>query len=302
MARAQKAPRTDLQASTLDRLIAEMEAGAAPWLKPWNNASGPSPIMAGLPRNGSSGRRYSGINVLTLMLAAEAAGYTEDRWYTFKQLSAIGGNVKGQKGTAVIWWKPTEFKRRNAEGEVELHKTVIMKTFSVFNHDQITWQDGEEPRRTRTVIKTAPWETCEALQQQVKRLQGEAGLSLSYGGNVAAYMPTIDQVVMPQVAQFKSASHHDATLAHELVHWTGHTSRLDRNLRNTFGSGDYAFEELVAELGAAFIAAELGFANSELRHAGYLQSWARKLREQPKALSKAAALASKAVDMLVPQE
>lgn len=301
MAHANKAPRTDLQSATLERLITEMEKGAAPWLKPWNNASGPSPILAGLPRNGSSGRRYSGINVLTLMLAAEAAGYTDDRWYTFKQLAAIGGNVKGQKGTPIIWWKATEYKRRNDEGEMELHKGMVMKTFTVFNHDQVTWSDDEGPRRVRTVIKTVPWQTCEALQQQVKRLEAEAGLGLSYGGNVAAYMPAIDRVVMPQVAQFKTASHHDATLAHELVHWTGHTSRLNRNLRNAFGSADYAFEELVAELGAAFIAAELGFACPELRHAGYLQSWARKLRDQPKALSKAAALASKAVDLIAPQ-
>lgn len=268
-----------------DRIIAELEKGTAPWIKPW---TGGKVHDITWPRNHVTKHEYRGINVLMLWLEAAAKGYEAGEWLTFKQAKSLGGTVrKGEKGTSVLLWKP--FEKLNPEtGRKD--KLVYAREFFVFNIAQC---DGLPERRATAV--TAP--TLEERNAAFMAMVKETGAKVETGGNQAFYSPALDFIRMPALGRFRNAAHYDATLAHELTHWTGHKTRCDRKLSDNFHQEGYAFEELVAELGAAFVCGHFGI-TGDLRHASYIASWLKALKDDKRFVIRAATKAQNAFDFM----
>jgi len=275
----------DVYAEVSARIVAALEAGAAPWIKPWSATPG-----ANTPCNALTNRPYSGCNVVRLWMA-QAAGFRTPRYLTFKQALELGGRVrKGERGTKIYFVKQLEI-REEADSHSSTRLVPMMREYTVFNVDQcealpesIKFGKQERPRNP---------DTRDELADEFLR---STGADIRNGGE-AYYVPSRDFISMPAFAGFKGADHFYATTFHELAHWTGHKSRLDRDLKNRFGSRSYAAEELVAELGAAFLCAEFGF-NGDLRHAGYIAHWIEILKADKRALFTASSQASKAADYL----
>lgn len=262
-------------------IISELEKGAAPWVKPWTGS-----VATGADRNIQSGKAYQGIN--RLILAISGMRFGSPVWGTYKQWQALGANVKkGEKGTQIVFFKPSVAGKDKSTGEDITY--MLLKGSYVFNVNQV---DGISVTASDTTPKTEH-ERNQACEDAIKA----TGATISYGGDVACYSPTFDHIKMPHLADFTDANQFYSTAFHELTHWTGHKTRCDRNLSGRFGNPDYAFEELVAELGAAFLAQDYGL-NGELRHAGYIGHWLKACKEDSKAIFKAAALAQKAADYI----
>lgn len=277
--------RTDLYAQVTDKIIAELETGAAPWVKNWN---GQADAMT--PANASTGRPYRGINVLVLWAHAQAHGYASPRYVTFKQALAAGAPVrKGEHGTQIYFFKPVVAKADNANGDDEARTFPVLRAFTVFNIEQLTHIPAEwVPAAARPLPE---------LHSEFDRVAKATGADIRHGGDRAFFSPSTDFVQMPHPADFVDVANYRSTLAHELTHWTGHKSRLDRQFGKRFGDQAYAAEELVAELGAAFQCARFGIAG-ELRHAGYIENWLKLLKSDKRAIFTAAAAAQRAVDMI----
>ncbi len=277
----------DLYAEVSARIIAELEAGATPWVKPWSATPG-----ANTPCNAVSNRPYSGCNVVLLWMA-QAAGYRAPRFLTFKQALELGGNVrKGERGTKVYFVKQLQVRDEGADDNSSTRLVPMMREYTVFNVDQCeSLPDGintGKPVRVRnpdTRDELADAFLC-ATSADIREGHGEA-----------CYIPSRDFVSMPAFAGFKGADHFYNVAFHELTHWTGHKARLDRDLWNRFGSHAYAAEELVAELGAAFLCAEFGF-DGDVRNAGYIANWIELLKADKRAFFTACSRASKATDYL----
>jgi antirestriction protein ArdC len=262
-------------------IISELEKGAAPWIKPWQGS-----VATGADRNIQSGKAYQGIN--RLILAISGMRFGSPVWGTYKQWQTLGANVKkGEKGTQIVFFKPSVAGKDKTTGEDITY--MLLKGSYVFNVNQV---EGIEVTVSEAAPKTE-LQRNQACEDAIKA----TGAAISYGGDVACYSPTFDHIRMPHLADFTDANQFYATVFHELTHWTGHKSRCDRNLSGRFGNPDYAFEELVAELGAAFLAQDYGL-NGELRHAGYIGHWLKACKEDSKAIFKAAALAQKAADFI----
>jgi antirestriction protein ArdC len=276
----------DLYAEVSARIVAELEQGAAPWVKPWSATAGQN-----VPQNAVTSRPYSGCNVILLWLARNR-GWATPRFLTFKQAIEAGGNVrKGEHGTKVYFVKQLQIK--DGEGdEADTRLVPMLREYTVFNVDQCeNLPDsikGGKPMRVRNP------DTRDALADQFLR---STGADIREGQGEAYYAPSQDFVSMPAFAAFKGADHFYNVAFHELTHWTGHRSRLDRDLKNRFGTRDYAAEELIAELGAAFLCAEFGF-DGDVRHAGYIATWIDLLRADKRAFFTACNRASKAADFL----
>ncbi len=230
-------------------IIAELEAGAAPWVKPWKAGR----TNAVMPVNAATGRAYSGINIPILWQAASADGYPTHRWMTFRQASAMGGKVRrGEHGAEVV----LALRMPVDDDEDKAPRTrPLLRTFIVFNVAQI----GGLPDESTPLTPPIP-------DSQLEAFVTATGSEIRIGGNRALYFPTADYISMPAVGAFTDAVSYYATILHELGHWTGHPTRLDRDLTGRFGSRAYAAEELVAEFTAAFLCADLGI-RGELRHA-----------------------------------
>ena len=283
-------PRRDLHQEITDKIVAALEAGAAPWLKPW--ATGARDI--GHPRNADTRRPYSGINILLLWIAQSVGGYTSTEWLTYKQAKARGGHVrKGEKGTEIIFYKQLSFKEMNEDGEEEERKPLLIRSYTVFNVEQC--EDLKLP--DKTVVPFEPAARPDGLDAHFMAMVHQTGAVIKHGGGRAYYTPTQDYVQMPDVEAFRDVADYQSTLAHELVHWTGHKSRLDRFDRTT--QQGYAAEELVAEMGAAFLRAEYGI-EGDLRHAGYITDWIKALKQDKRAIFRAASRASRAAAYLSP--
>lgn len=266
-----------LYESVTSNIIADLEKGVAPWVKPWKGGNGG--IM---PINAATRTGYSGINILILWATREERGYPTPEWMTFKQAQAKGACVrKGEKGTAVVFAKPHTFN----EGEDDERKMFMHKVFHVFNVAQI---DGL-PRNE--VIETI------LAEDAASTFIVATGADIRIGGDVAAFISSQDYIKMPPPSAFKSMESYYATNFHELGHWSGHETRLKRELTTRFGTESYAAEELVAELTSAFLCAELGI-EGELRHAGYIDHWLTLLKSDPKAIFTAASKASQAATYL----
>ncbi|ODT73725.1 MAG: antirepressor [Pelagibacterium sp. SCN 64-44] len=298
MARTDRAPRgggnrTDLYDDITDRIIAELEKGRLPWVQPWGTTAAKAPLA--MPRNAATSRQYSGINVLILWGAVIQHGFPSQHWLTFRQALALGGNVrKGEHGTTVVYadrFVPDDEKRRAQETGEEAAAIPFLKRFTVFNAAQC------ESLPVDLAVE-APPPPAAMIEPKVEGLIRATGIDFRIGGDRAFYMPAYDYVqVPPPQAYFEPINWHRTAL-HELGHASGHASRLGRDLTGSFGSRKYAFEELVAEMNAAFCCASLGIVPT-VRHADYIGSWLEVLREDNRAIVRAASQASKAADWLL---
>lgn len=273
------------------KIIAQLEAGRFPWVQPWGKAGG---AALGLPVNATSRRRYSGINILLLWGALFENGYGANSWVTFRQALAAGGSVRrGERGTPIVFvnrFTPQDEQDRAARDGDEARGVPFLKRFTVFNLDQC---DGLESLRP----DTAPLPEREVVPVAEALIEA-TGAVFRIGGSRAFYAPSPDYVQVPPQPAFRDQINYYRTAFHELSHWTGHPSRLDRDQTGAYGGTAYGREELVAEMGSAFVCASLGITPT-VRHADYLGAWLETLREDNRAIFRAASQASKAADFLL---
>ena len=285
--------RASLYTEITDKIIAELEAGRIPWVQPWGTAAIKAPLA--MPRNASTQRGYSGINVLILWGAVIEHGFSGQSWLTFRQALGLGGHVrKGERGTTVVYadrFTPEDERRRAAETGEEPGVIPFLKRFTVFNTDQC---DGLPEGVAALVIPPPP----DQIEPQAEALIGATGADFRIGGARAYYNTTSDFVQVPPPAAYFEPINWHRTAFHELSHWSGSASRLGRDFSGAFGSKSYAREELVAEMAGAFICASLGIVPT-VRHADYIGSWLEVLREDNRAIVRAASAASKAADFLL---
>lgn len=287
-----EAGKRDLYQHVTDKIVAAIESGeAGKWEMPWHKASvGNTRGMFTCPEN-VSGRPYRGINVWLLLAEKLANDFSSDVWGTYKAWAATGAHVKsGSKATLIIFWKRLVILERDETGE-EKPKTIMMaRGYNVFNSDQV---EGWKP-------KAKPQLPIENRIANAEAFFAAIPADVQHGGNRACYIPAIDRIQLPEFAQFKSAEAYYATRGHETTHWTGHASRCNREFAKRFGSDAYAFEELVAELGSAYLASHLGIANDPRPdHAAYLAHWLRVMKEDKRAIFTAASKAQNAVDFII---
>lgn len=275
--------KTEIEKIVTDRIIQALEAGVVPWQKPW------TPGYT-TPTSLASGKPYRGINNLILSVVAEIESYPTGLWGTYKQFQAMGGSVnKGEKGTPVVLWKPME--KQTPEGETETY--MLMRYFTVFN---IAQTDVEVPAKYLTEAKPVP--VLEGLEEAINYPNAP---TIQYKAQDRAYYNSAtDTITLPELNQFDSGVRFAATILHELAHSTGHKSRLNRPLANGFGCEAYAQEELVAEIGAAMLATELGIEVEWDQTAAYIDSWLKALKDDRKMIIQAAQKAQKAVDVVLP--
>ncbi|MBR1279460.1 ArdC family protein [Bradyrhizobium sp. AUGA SZCCT0283] len=277
----------DLYAEVSARIIAQLEAGAAPWVKPWSATPG-----ANIPCNAVSNRPYSGCNVVLLWMA-QAAGYRSPRFLTFKQALELGGNVrKGEHGTRVYFVKQLQVHDNGADDSSSTRLVPMMREYTVFNVDQC-----ENIPASAISGKPLRVRNPDTRDELADAFLCSTGADIREGHGEACYIPSHDFISMPAFSCFKSADHFYNVAFHELSHWTANKARLDRDLKNRFGSRNYAAEELIAELGAAFLCAEFGF-DGDVRNAGYIANWIELLKSDKRAFFTACSRASKAADYL----
>jgi antirestriction protein ArdC len=283
-----RAPRQRLT----DKIIADLERGNLTWLQPWQAGHKAGPVSRPLRAGGIP---YRGVNVLMLWAAAMEKGYVAPLWLTYKQAAELGGQVrKGEKGSLVIYANritKTATDDKGADVEIEI---PFMKGYTVFNAEQI----GGLPAHFYATAATT--NNDNARLDSVECFLGNTGADVRHGGSRAFYSPSLDFVQMPELPSFRDAESYYATRAHETIHWTRHETRLDRDFgRKRFGDAGYAMEELVAEIGAAFLCADLGI-TPETRddHAAYIASWLKVLKDDKRAIFTAASHAQKATDYL----
>jgi antirestriction protein ArdC len=259
-------------------IIAVLERGTAPWVKPWKAGK----RVGIMPANAISGHPYRGINVPILWHAADTCGFPTNAWFTFKQALDAGGHVKkGAKGTQIVFTKRISI----TDGDDEERRISMLRAFTVCNVAQV---EGIE---ALLAIQEPP------PPGAVDTFVAATAADVRDGGDRACYVPSRDFIALPNPSDFASPEHYDATKLHELVNWSGGEKRLKRDLNNRFGTKAYAAEELIAELGAAFLCAHLGV-EGQLRHAEYIASWLSLLKEDDHATFTAASKASAAADYL----
>ncbi|MEQ5117372.1 ArdC family protein [Morganella morganii] len=267
----------DMYQTVTDNIIRALEAGVKPWVCPWTG----SWAASGLPANFSTGTAYSGINIMLLWSSAAELGYTDPRWLTYKQAAEQGGQVrKGEHGTTIIYYKMLE--KENEAGETE--HIPMLKTFTVFNVQQIDNLAVEY-----AALPAASFEPIEKAEALTVR----SGAKITEKGIQAFYRPSTDEIYLPERFRFNNSADFYATQLHELIHWTGAKSRLNREKGGKYGSDKYAFEELIAELGCAFLMADLGI-TGDVQHESYISSWLKALNDDKRFIFKAASAASKA--------
>ena len=285
--------RASLYDDITTKIIAELEAGRVPWVQPWGTAAAKAPLA--MPKNASTDRQYTGVNVLILWGADIEHGFTGQSLLTFRQALSLGGHVrKGEHGTTVVYadrFIPDGEKRRAAETGEDAQAIPFLKRFTVFNTDQC----DDLPDEIATV---APPPLPGMIEPRVEALIRASGIDFRIGGNRAFYVPSADYVQVPPPAAYFQPIDWHRTALHELGHASGHHSRLNRDLSGAHGSKKYAFEELIAELCAAFSCASLGIVPT-VRHADYIGSWLEVLREDNRAIVRAASQASKAADYIL---
>lgn len=291
-ATATQSSRVDVYTRVTNQIITELERGVLPWLKPWNAEHAAGRITRPLRFNG---QRYSGVNVLTLWAEAETRGYSCPIWMTFQQALALGGHVrKGEHGAPVVYASKFTKTETTAGGDEVEREIPFLRQYTVFNCEQIDglpanyYQPAEQPKMTLERIADA-----DAFFAAI-------GADIRHGGNSAYYSMATDHIQMPPFVAFRDSESYYATLAHESTHWTRHPSRLNREFgRKRWGDEGYAVEELVAELGAAFLCADLSItAEPRPDHASYVANWLTVLKNDKRAIFSAASHASRAVEYL----
>lgn len=282
----------DVYERVTNAIVAELEKGVRPWFKPWNAEHAAGRITRPLRANGQP---YRGINVLMLWGASCERGYAAPIWMTFKQAQELGGHVrKGEKGNLVVYANKITKTETDENGQENERDIPFMKGYTVFNVEQVEglpvhfYALAERPVDTVERIETA------------ERFFAATGADIHHGGDRAFYSPAEDRIQMPPFEAFREAEAYYATLAHEMTHWTKGKNRLARDFgRKRWGDAGYAMEELVAELGAAFICADLSISPEPRdEHAAYIGHWLKALKEDKRAIFSAAAHAQRAADYL----
>ena len=271
-----------------NQIVEAIEAGALTFTMPWHRGR-----CITHPINARSQRLYRGVNIITLWATAEAKGYTSGEWATYQQWAELGAQVrKGEKATTVFFWKKAnEAEEQDAEGSQEQRHRFMARAYHVFNAAQV---DNYTPKQVAPILSEAERDT------QAEGFFGRLGADIRHGGERCFYSVTEDHIQMVPFDRFKSGLSYYATLAHEVTHWTGAKHRLDRDLSGRFGSDSYAMEELVAELGAAFLSSRLGLEIEVRRdHAAYVDNWLKVLKADSRAIFTAAAKAQAAVDYIL---
>jgi antirestriction protein ArdC len=268
-----------------NRIIAELESGVKPWVRPWDpeKAGGPQ-----APFNPITGKRYHGINVLILGMDMRAFQSGDPRWMTYQQAQGKDWQVrKGERSTTIFFTKPYEVEDEAAEDGT---KTIrVQKHYAVFHASQI---DGVPDYKAHAADE-APWSRPEASEIILRN----SGAIVRIGGDRAFYSPSTDHIQLPPDCAFNGPEEFAATALHELAHWTGHPSRLNRDLQNRYGSAAYAMEELRAELASAFVANELAIPTDIPHHASYIASWIKALKDDKREIFRAAADAQRIASM-----
>ncbi|WP_278377265.1 ArdC family protein [Sphingobium yanoikuyae] len=281
----------NLYTEVTERIIAQLEAGSLPWVQPW----GQGEAAIGLPRNAGTGRCYSGINILILWYRLFEKGYRGQRWLTYRQAQTLGGHVRrGEEGVSICYadrFVPRGEEAKARDEDREARQVAFLKRFTVFNVDQCE----DLPEDMAAVPLSLEVEEIVPLAHRLIRA---SGADIRVGGEVACYAPSPDYIRVPPQSAYHDRINWYRTIFHELGHWTGHVSRLDRLTGADFGSDDYAREELCAEMASAFLCAELGI-EPTVRHADYIAAWLTLLHSDNRAIFRAASQASKAADYLL---
>lgn len=289
--RTPEAPRADVYERVTAQIVAALETGTRPWMKPWAGNGVPTRPLR------QNGVPYRGINTVLLWMETAAKGYGSPFWLTYKQADALGAHVrKGEKSALVVYAGAIERTEQAESGEEIERRIPFMKGYSVFNAEQI---EGL-PAHYHPAVSARPSLSDAERLPQVDAFFAATGAEIREGARGAFYSPTEDYIGMPPFGAFVSAEAHATTLGHECVHWTRHATRLNRDFgRKSWGDEGYAREELVAELGSAYLAADLGLAIEPREdHAAYISSWIKVLKNDKRAIFQAASYAEKAVAFL----
>jgi antirestriction protein ArdC len=280
----------DIYQTVTDRIITALETGTAPWVSPWSIEADP------FPRNALSQRPYRGINSVLLGMEAQSCGYSANQWLTFRQAQQLGGFVrKGERASTIIYYEARIVEKDDTEpvadkNDPEKRFIPLLKVFSVFNVAQV----DNLPEQYQPAPTEFTWDAGVMPQQLLEA----SGADIRHQGFKAFYSPPNDRIYLPVAAHFADAGAYYSTALHELCHWTGHTARLGRKLGHRFGDSAYAMEELIAELGSAFLSAHCRL-DGTLQHANYIDSWLDVLHRDKRAIFVAAAQAQKAADYLL---
>lgn len=320
--------RTSMYDNITDKVIKQLEAGTVPWQKTWIGGA------RNMPRNAVTNRAYRGMNIWTLLAESADKNYTSNQWLTFKQASELalgrnnfhdnnghsgdtetcvpcvnqfgdrtmGGVRRGEKGTQVIFWKPTSYNKENDRGEMEQHDTLLLRFYYVWNVEQcdnIRIPDHAADKRTS-------WKNNDPIQVAEDIVVGYSDAPpIAWGFPHACYYPSQDRMEMPEMKQFNTSADYYTTLFHEFTHSTMHESRLNRKAEedagtHRFGSKPYGKEELVAEMGATYLMAFAGLTEQTFENnAAYLNSWIRTIKGDPKMVIHAAAQAQRSCDYIL---
>ncbi|POF42340.1 DNA primase [Pseudomonas laurylsulfativorans] len=295
---------SDIYLDVTNKIVSALSQGVIPWIKPWTTAS--SSADCPFPINAISRRPYAGINIPLLWAEARLRGFRQDRWLTFNQARKAGGHVrKGEQSTLAVLYKPMSKEAhdedgqvvRDEQGNIKMVQFALLRTHCLFNIEQTEDLPAEE--QIYDECDDQPAFIDHAPAEQLLVASG-ARIEHRYGDQ-AFYQPVRDLIQLPIKGQFEDVGSYYATALHELTHWSGHLSRLNRDGitgGHAFGSAEYAFEELVAEMGAAFLCALTG-TQGELRHEEYLASWLKILKEDKRAIFRASGQAREASEYLL---
>lgn len=283
----------DIYTRITNQIVGHLERGVRPWVKPWNAEHAAGRITRPLRHNG---KPYSGINVLSLWASALAQNFAAPIWMTFKQATELDGHIrKGEKGSLVVYANSITRTETDEKTGDEIEREIpFLKGYTVFNVEQI---DGLP---AGCYAKAVPQLDPVARIEHAEKFFAALGAVIGHGGNRAYYSVTNDTIQMPPFVSFRDADSYYATLAHECTHWTGSTSRLNRDFGgHRFASVGYAVEELVAELGAAFLCADLEISVEPREdHASYIATWLDVLAQDHRAVFTAAAHAQRAAEYI----
>jgi antirestriction protein ArdC len=280
----------DIYERVTEVIVRAIEEGAGTYKMPWRTSGG----FPNSPVNAVSKRPYRGVNILVLWATAQAKGYKSGTWATYRQWQELGAQVrKGEKSANVVFWKffdrEDETQDNGGENEKSARRIPMARDYFVFNSEQV---DGYLAPEAQKATRHDRIESAEAFFRNL-------GIEVKPGGNRACYIPDTDSIHMPAFEAFKEPLFYYSVLSHESTHWSGAKHRLDRDLSGRFGSDAYAVEELVAELGSAFLCAELGLPTDPRQdHAPYIASWLNVLRNDKRAIFTAAGKAQQAVDWM----
>ena len=284
------------------QFIEALKTGAPPWVKPWDDVEH-RPVR---PRNAYTERKYSGVNVTILWTAATTKGFKTDRWLTFNQTMKAGGKVKkGEKGTVAILYRDIDICRKDENGKKiidedgEYVKDTIkyIRGFTLFNVEQCEGLADKFTTGNPKHEDSPEWNSHEEVDALLNKIK----VLVRHDSSQAAYYPKDDVIRMPKKNAFRTDSCYYSTLLHELIHWTGHQSRLNRpGIAKPYSvnKSSYAFEELIAEIGSAFLCAEFGI-QCDFRHEAYVLSWITELENDTKAIFETSALAWKARNYII---